>query len=295
MGTDFSRKCQVESRRVVWIVALVLASVLVVQYFDIPYGGRVLSLFPVGKSYFNISDANGGIGYGGQQSNLMNHSSPTRQKSEEGSVSKENIVPDIKHTDEEDSMVRTASLVPEKSSSPSQISPSSVEIETAAALNEASDGNVGDVSPSISVTAATTLGEISRSPTNLSAAPAPCQLSDETYNVSTSNSTTALASGEDARIAASRTASDVSSLAELAPSESVSPRKINVDVENGTSRNENNGALNGPIALDEHSSAINSPPPTEQPKSPSVASILDMNDMLLRSRASSFSEVCINN
>lgn len=265
MGSDFSRKWHLESSRVVWIVALVLASVLVVQFFDMPSQGRVLSLFPLGSSHFNSSGPyggiNGGVGYG-QQSNLVNHSLPVKQESGEGSVSEENAVledmPDIKRTDEEDSMVRTASIVPEKASTSSEISPSAP----------------ADVSPSVIATA--------------SVAPAPYEAIDEKFSVPTSNSSAVLVSGAGARIAPSLTASDVSSSTVSAPSESASPRESDVGVEPEASRNESN--VQPP--------SVNSPPPptppVEQPKiseNPSVATISDMNEMLLRSRASSFSEV----
>ncbi|KAG6414567.1 hypothetical protein SASPL_121939 [Salvia splendens] len=252
MGSDFSRKWHLESSRVVWIVTLVLASVLVVQFFDIPSKGRVLSLFPLGSSHFNSSGPYGGVGYG-QQSNLMNHSLPMKHESGKGSVSEENAelgdMPDIKRTDEEDSMVRTASFVPEKASTSSEISPSAP----------------ADVSPSVSVTA--------------SVAPAPYEAIDEKFSVPISNSSAVLVSGVDARIAPSPAASDVS-----APSKSASPRESDIGVETGASRNESNvqpPSVNSP------------PPPVEQPKiseNPSVATISDMNEMLLRSRASSFSE-----
>ncbi|KAL1557346.1 putative glycosyltransferase [Salvia divinorum] len=260
MGSDFSRKWHLESSRVAWIVALVLASVLVVQFFDIPSKGRVLSLFPLGSSHFNSSGPYGGVRYG-QQSNLMNHSLPTRQESGEGAVLKENAVlgdmPDIKHTDEEDSMVRTASFVPEQTGTSSEISPPAP----------------ADVSSSVSITA--------------SVAPAPYEAIDE-------NSSSVLVSGADAGIAPSPTASDVSSSTESATSESASPRESDVGVETGASGNESNGASNSPVALAAQPSSVNSPPPpAEQTKiseNPSVASISDMNGMLLRSRASSFSE-----
>lgn len=301
MGSDLNRSCQVESSKVLWIVALVLGSVLVVQYFELPYGDRVLSLLPLGRGYFNSSEANGaikgGARQGGVQSSLMNHSSPSLQRAGEGSVSKENIpsgtMIDINHTDEEDTIVRSVSVVPEKTSNTSRISPSSAEIWIAAAPNEANDAlplhhnasteNVARISPSSSVV------------------PAPYEASDD-HNTS-------------ALIAASPTASDVSSATPAAPSESVSPREVDVDVgapvaansppatanKDGTSRNESNEGLNHSVApSDEHSSVTNSPPPTEQNKSPenhpslpSVASISDMNAMLVHSRATSFSEVYI--
>ncbi|KAH6831157.1 Exostosin family protein [Perilla frutescens var. hirtella] len=317
MGTDFSRKCQVESRRVVWIVALVLGSVLIIQYFDLPYGDRVLSLFPLGKPYFNLSDANRGInghtGYSGQQSNLLNNSSPSMHKSE-GSVSKDvllgNRTADINHTDEEDSIVRAVSVVPEKASNTSErfnpsadISPSSVEIGIAAPPNEANDaldnvstGNVADVSPSISVaddTTATTSGGnagVAASTAYLSVAPAPFgMLTSTAVSPSVSDDhNTALESGENERIAASPTTLDVSSSTTLPPSESVSPTKLDIDVgapvhaysppitanETGTFGKENIEKLNSPVApSEEHSSATNSPPSTEQPKTPENPSV----------------------
>lgn len=262
MGSDFSRKWHLESSRVVWIVTLVLASVLVVQFFDIPSKGRVLSLFPLGSSHFNSSGPyGGGVGYG-QQSNLVNHSLPMKQESGKASVSEENAVledmPDIKRTDEEDSVVRTASFVPENASTSSEISPSAP----------------ADVSPSVSVTA--------------SVAPAPYEAIDEKFSVPISNSSAVLVSGADGRIAPSPNVSDVSSSTVSAPSESASPRVSDMGVEPGASRNESN--VQPP--------SVNSPPPptppVEQPKiseNPSVATISDMNEMLLRSRASSFSEV----
>ncbi|KAH6792332.1 Exostosin family protein [Perilla frutescens var. hirtella] len=186
------------------------------------------------------------------------------QKSE-GSVSKDvllgNRTSDIKHTDEEDSIVRAVSVVPEKASNTSErfnpsadISPSSVEIGIAAPPNEANDaldnvstGNVADVSPSISVaddTTATTSGGnagVAASPAYLSVAPAPFEANDAMHTVSTLTSTavspsvsddhnTALESGENERIAASPTTLDVSSSTTLPPSESVSPTKLDVDV-----------------------------------------------------------------
>lgn len=243
MGLDFSRKCQVDSRRIPWIVALVLASVVIVQYFDIPYGNRVLSLSPMGKPYFNTSDESRGIN---ESSALLNDSRPSRQKSDEGGISSKNLsLPDIKHTDEDDSMVRSTD----------GISPSSVEFGIAAAPNEANSRVVADYRA-----------------TGLSLAPSPYESSHEIYNISILNSTAAL----------------------------IPPRKDDVDVgapvsenDNRTSRNEESKSPVSPIS--ENSSSISSPPPIQQPEipqnHPSVASISDMNDMLLQSRASSFSEV----
>lgn len=294
MGSDLNRSCQVESSKVLWVVALVLGSLLVVQHFELPYGDRVLSLLPLGRAYFNSSEANGAIKHGGVQSSLTNHSSPPMQGSEEGTISKENLssgpMIDINHTDEEDTIVRTVSVEPEKASNTSRISPSSAEIRIAAAPNEANDAlhhnasteNIAHISPSSSV------------------APAPYEASDD-HNTS-------------ARIAASPTASDVLSETTAAPSESGSPIEVDVDVgapvaansppatanKDGTSRNESNEGLNQSVApSDEHSSVTYShPPPTEEHKSPenhpslpSVASISDMNAMLVQSRATSFSEV----
>ncbi|KAL0297268.1 UNVERIFIED_CONTAM: hypothetical protein Sradi_6778900 [Sesamum radiatum] len=50
MGNDFNLKCQVETRRVLWLIALVLASVLIIQYSELPYRDSMLSLLSSGKS-----------------------------------------------------------------------------------------------------------------------------------------------------------------------------------------------------------------------------------------------------
>ncbi|KAL0372137.1 UNVERIFIED_CONTAM: putative glycosyltransferase [Sesamum calycinum] len=55
MGNDFNLKCQVETRRVLWLIALVLASVLIIQYFELPYRDSMLSLLSSGKSFFNAN------------------------------------------------------------------------------------------------------------------------------------------------------------------------------------------------------------------------------------------------
>ncbi|KAI3454087.1 hypothetical protein Pfo_010750 [Paulownia fortunei] len=131
MGNDFHLKCQVETKKVVWLIGLVLASVLIIQYFELPYRDSMLSLLSSGKAYFNFSDANGGadrdIGYKGKQTYLRNYSSPSMPKSEEGSFSAENFVPEntmeMNHTAEVETIDRSISIAPEKASE-TEIAPS---------------------------------------------------------------------------------------------------------------------------------------------------------------------------
>lgn len=58
MSSDFRHACQVETRKIVWLLALVLASVLIIQFFELPYRDSMLSFLSFGNPYFNISDAN---------------------------------------------------------------------------------------------------------------------------------------------------------------------------------------------------------------------------------------------
>ncbi|KAM7493314.1 hypothetical protein LguiB_027923 [Lonicera macranthoides] len=50
MGHEFLHKFPVESRRIVWLIGVLFAMVLVVQYFELPYGNVISSLISSGKA-----------------------------------------------------------------------------------------------------------------------------------------------------------------------------------------------------------------------------------------------------
>ncbi|KAL8504087.1 hypothetical protein ACS0TY_022716 [Phlomoides rotata] len=58
MYSDFRHTCQVETRKIMLLLGLVFASVLIIQYFEVPYKDRMLSFLSSGKTFFNVSDAN---------------------------------------------------------------------------------------------------------------------------------------------------------------------------------------------------------------------------------------------
>lgn len=243
MGNDLHLKCQVETRRFLWIIGLVLASVLVIQYFELPCSDKLLSLLSSGKSYFNFSVAN-------NTTNIIN--SPSISKSGNATISPVTFSPEnatsMSRTAEPEMIIGGIGIAPESSRDVSyrfdEISPS--------------DSSMwGDNS------------RINSNSTSLDVSSAPL--------ISPSNSVSWL---------------DASSAPLISPSQSVeasSPPTIAGDEK--LKKNEN---------VSSDTQVNNSPPPPppcpqEMPKSQvaSVVTISDMNDMLLRSRVSSSSKVCI--
>jgi hypothetical protein len=49
MGQKLYSLCQVEPKRLLWVMGMVFAVVIVFQYFELPYGSALFSLFPAGK------------------------------------------------------------------------------------------------------------------------------------------------------------------------------------------------------------------------------------------------------
>ncbi|KAL8107188.1 putative glycosyltransferase At5g03795 [Apium graveolens] len=50
MSSELARKCQVESRRWIWLFAVLFAMVIMVQYVELPYGNIVSYVFPDGRT-----------------------------------------------------------------------------------------------------------------------------------------------------------------------------------------------------------------------------------------------------
>lgn len=55
MGYEISHICQVETRRCIWLVGVVFAMVLIVQYLELPYGNVISSVFSDGKAQVPVS------------------------------------------------------------------------------------------------------------------------------------------------------------------------------------------------------------------------------------------------
>ncbi|KAG8381855.1 hypothetical protein BUALT_Bualt05G0016100 [Buddleja alternifolia] len=281
MGYDFHRKCNVETRKVLWLIGLVLVSVVMIQYFELPYRDNFLSLLSYGKSYLRFSDANGDREFLGSQSDFKNSSSP---KPVDRNIPGEDLMPEnaskMNHTAEEETIERSISIAPEMASD--------IQFRVSAE-------NGVDISPSPM--------SLAYPPVNVAR--------DISPSVGSREETSLMFSGEISRIAPSPTSLDVLLAPMVSPSQSIShvdigialgvpmvasspPNTINKNETSRDSRNSNT-MKNDRAPSNEHSSVTNSlPPPTkEMPQSPvkSFVSISEMNDMLLRSRISSFSKI----
>ncbi|KAL2236052.1 probable glycosyltransferase At5g11130 [Sesamum indicum] len=311
MGNDFNLKCQVETRRVLWLIALVLASVLIIQYFELPYRDSMLSLLSSGKSFF---DANSRA-----DRDAMFKEKQLIPRSRDENVT--NFV--LENAAKMNPSAEMANDVPRPVAEISPPLSYTVEDEGAASPSSlrfppAPDSGVkhmiwtrnagADISPSPSFAENITVlvwGENARiapSPMNLDAllAPVISPSSDAKYKFSPQNvaadiSPSASFGDNDTVLVLNE---NVALVPVISPSQSVS--NGNVDIGLGatvvayspqTIGNEN-GTTWKPSPTEEHSSVANSPPPPpkEMPGRPlaSVVSISEMNDMLIRSRVSSF-------
>ncbi|KAL9167980.1 hypothetical protein ABFS82_05G131700 [Erythranthe guttata] len=60
MGNEyFNHRCKVETKRIIWLIGLIFASVLIIQHFELPYRDQsMLSLLFSGKSHFDNNNRN---------------------------------------------------------------------------------------------------------------------------------------------------------------------------------------------------------------------------------------------
>ncbi|KAK4383107.1 putative glycosyltransferase [Sesamum angolense] len=309
MGNDFNLKCQVETRRVLWLIALVLASVLIIQYFELPYRDSMLSLLSSGKSFFN-GRADRDTMFKEKQSipssrdeNVTNFvledaakMNPSAEMANDVPRPVAEISPTLSYTVKDDGAASPASL-------PYPPAPDSGVKHRVWTRNAG-----GDISPAPSFAenrTALVSGEnarIAASPKILDALLGPVILpsSDAKYKFSPENvaadiSPSASFGDNDTVLVLKE---NVALVPVISPSQSVSTG--NVDIGLGatvvayspqTIGNEN-GTTWKPSPPEEHSSVANSPPPPtkDMPGRPlaSVVSISEMNDMLIHSRVSSF-------
>ncbi|KAK4422269.1 putative glycosyltransferase [Sesamum alatum] len=330
MGNDFNLKFQVETRRVLWLIGLVLASVLIIQYFELPYRESMLSFLSSGKSFFNASSR-------ADRDSVFKDKQSFNPRSRDENVANfvlENAA-DMNRSAEVGTVDRRISIAPDKANdvpwqdAGADISPASLHyppVPDSGVKNTVSTGNAeADVSPSPSFVENSSVlvsdgnARIAASPMILDArlAPVIAPASDAkdqflAENVaagisSFADNNTVIVSNENGRVAESPITLDVALVPVIAPSQSVPTRNVDIDVgapvvayspqtigkENGTTWKSNSEIVkSGPSPSDERSSVANSPPPPpkEMPERPlaSVVSMSEMNDMLIRSRVSSF-------
>ncbi|KAL0327541.1 UNVERIFIED_CONTAM: putative glycosyltransferase [Sesamum angustifolium] len=311
MGNDFNLKCQVETRRVLWLIALVLASILIIQYFELPYRDSMLSLLSSGKSFFNTnSRADRDTMFKEKQSiprsrdeNVtnfvledaakMNHSA---EMANDVPRPVAEISPTLSYTVKDDGAASPASL-------PYPPAPDSGVKHRAWTRNAG-----GDISPAPSFAENRTAlvsgvnARIAASPKILDALLGPVILpsSDAKYKFSPENvaadiSPSASFGDNDTVLVLNE---NVTLVPVISPSQSVSTGNVDIGLRATvvayspqTIGNEN-GRTWKPSPPEEHSSVANSPPPPtkDMPGRPlaSVVSISEMNNMLIHSRVSSF-------
>lgn len=301
MGYEISHICQVETRRCIWLVGVVFTMVLMVQYLELPYGNVISSVFSDGKAQVPVSDSSPSSDLSHKTNNLnstgtisANEMANKTKISEEKDIAWENdsvsgkneALDEFSELDPEDDPTREASsenvelnhnstvemikrndgLAPDKA----------IEfVDSFAADNITTDSN-----SSLSNNPEENIAATSQVNGNPDASPAtpsfalpqigpPPPLASLT-NVNTSTRAPVISSNDP----------NTSSVDKIAPKTVDNNEKLGPLLSDGD--------LSGG-----NPSIPNAPPVAERPKSPTGAVVLisEMNDMLLMSRASSYSMV----